>query len=143
MADIIIDATNTIVGRVGSYAAKQALGGANVKIINAEKAIMTGNKATIFAKYMHVRVERGQIRHGPYMHRGSDRFVRRIVRGMLPFEKTRGQNAYRNVMCYIGVPPELKGAKAEVLGAKANVNKLKTLNYVTISELCKHLGAKA
>jgi large subunit ribosomal protein L13 len=143
MADLIIDATNTIVGRLASHAAKAALKGDNVKIVNVEKAIMTGNRAFIFAKYTHARTDRGQIRHGPYTHRRSDMFVRRIVRGMLPFEKPRGKEAFGRVMCYIGVPPELKTAKAETLDPKTQLGKLINLNYVTIGELCKHLGAKA
>ena len=143
MAEIIIDATNTIVGRLASYAAKHAIKGDHVKVINAEKAVMTGSRAFVLGKYEHASTERGQIRHGPYIHRRPDMFVRRIIRGMLPHEKTPGQEAFRRVLCYIGVPPELKAAKAEVLGPKTQVSKLVNLKYVTIAELCKHLGAKA
>lgn len=143
MADITIDATDTIVGRLCSHAAKHAMRGDNVNIVNVEKAVMTGSRAFILAKYTHARTERGQIRHGPYINRRSDMFVRRIVRGMLPHEKTPGQHAFRRVMCYIGVPPELKAVKAEKLGPKTQIGKLINLKYVTIGEICKHLGAKA
>ena len=143
MAEHVIDATNAIVGRLAVHAAKLALKGETVKIINVEKAIMTGNRAFILSKYSRVRDERGQIRHGPYMDRRSDMFVRRIIRGMLPFEKKPGREAFRRVLCYIGSPHELKDAKHEALEAKANVSKLTNTKYITISELCKHLGAKA
>ncbi|HSU73279.1 MAG TPA: 50S ribosomal protein L13 [Candidatus Binatia bacterium] len=142
MATITLDATNTIVGRLCSHAAKHALRGDSVNIVNVEKAIMTGSRAFIFGKYTHARVERGQIRHGPYLHRRPDMFVRRIVRGMLPFEKARGKEAFGRVMCYKGVPPDLKDAKAETLGPKTQVAKLINVKYVTIADLCKHLGAK-
>jgi len=142
MADHIIDATNAIVGRMASHAAKLALKGDTVKIINVEKAIMTGSRDYVFGKYSHARTDRGQIRHGPYIHRNPDKFVRRIVRGMLPHDKLRGREAIRRVLCYTGVPPELKSAKAEPLGPKTQVSKLTNLNYVTIADLCRHLGAK-
>lgn len=138
---IVLDATSTIVGRLASHAAKQALNGSTVSVINCEKAIMTGRKTWILPTYATIRNERGQIRHGPYYHRRSDMFVRRIIRGMLPWNKQRGQEAFRRIMCYVGVPPQLRDAKAETL-PKAHVTKLSTPNFVTIAELCKHLGAK-
>ncbi|MEK6849545.1 MAG: 50S ribosomal protein L13 [Nanoarchaeota archaeon] len=138
---IVIDAADSIVGRFCTHAAIHALKGSNVSIINCEKALMTGSRAWIFAKYGHARSDRGQIRHGPYIHRGSDKFVRRIVRGMLPWSKERGQTAFRRVMCYIGVPPQFKDVKAEQVKG-AHLSKLNTLKYIKIGDLCKHLGAK-
>lgn len=138
---VVIDAADCVVGRLCTHAAKHALGGAHVSIINCEKALMTGSKPFVLAKYGHARSDRGQIRHGPYIHRGPDKFVRRIVRGMLPWNKERGQTAFRHVMCYIGVPPELKDVKGEQVKG-SHLSKLRTLNYVTIGDICKHLGAK-
>jgi large subunit ribosomal protein L13 len=138
---IVIDAAHSIVGRVASHAAKHVLRGSTIAIINCEQAIMTGRRKWILPHIAGIRADRGQIRHGPYMHRAADKFVRRIVRGMLPWNKRRGQEAYRDVMCYIGVPPQYKAVKAETV-PKAHVTKLTTLNYITIEELTKHLGAK-
>ncbi len=138
---IVIDAADTIVGRMASHAAKHALNGAHVSVINCEKAIITGTRAWILPHHARIRADRGQIRHGPYMHRSADKFVRRIIRGMLPWNKPRGQDAFRRVMCYKGIPPEFKIVKAETI-PKAHVTKLTTLNYITVNDLCKHLGAK-
>ena len=41
---IFIDATDTAIGRIGTYAAQQALRGNKVFVVNAEKAIISGNK---------------------------------------------------------------------------------------------------
>ena len=138
---VVLDAAHTIAGRVASHAAKHALNGATVSIINCEQAIITGRRKWILPHHARIRAERGQIRHGPYIHRSADKFVRRMVRGMVPFNKRRGQEAFRRIMCYKGVPPDLKSVKAETL-PKAHVTKLTTLNYITVDELCKHLGAK-
>ncbi len=138
---ILVDAAHTVVGRLGSYVAKQALAGVHVNIINCEQAIITGKKIWILPHFSRIRDERGQIRHGPYMHRGPDKFVRRTIRGMLPWDKTRGQNAWRRIMCYTGTPAPFKNQKAEAV-PRAHVTKLTNLNYITIGQLCKHLGAK-
>jgi large subunit ribosomal protein L13 len=138
---IVIDATNSIAGRLGTYAAKQALLGNQVIILNSEKAIMTGDRKKVFAKYQDPITNRGQPTKGPFFRRPSDRFLRRIIRGMLPWTKTRGREAYRRIMCYVGVPEEFKDLKAEKVKG-AEIEKLTTLKYVTIQELCKHLGAK-
>ena len=41
---MIIDATNIILGRLASFAAKHALLGETIEIINCENAVITGNK---------------------------------------------------------------------------------------------------
>ena len=47
----VIDATDLIVGRLASHVAKKALLGEEFVIINSEKAILTGNKPQILAKF--------------------------------------------------------------------------------------------
>ena len=48
---MIINADGLITGRLASYAAKQALLGEKVDIINSEKACITGSKPQILEKY--------------------------------------------------------------------------------------------
>ncbi len=71
----------------------------------------------------------------------SDRFVRRAIRGMLPWDKTRGREAFKRIMCYTTVPEELQG-KETITIEDASVKKLPTLKYVTVKEICQHLGGK-
>ena len=52
---VVIDAENAVVGRLASRVAKLALMGEDVLVVNAEKAIMTGNIEFIFAKYTQLR----------------------------------------------------------------------------------------
>ena len=44
----IIDATDTLLGRMSSYVAKKLLQGEEIIIVNAEKCAISGNKVTIF-----------------------------------------------------------------------------------------------
>jgi large subunit ribosomal protein L13 len=136
---IIINAQNLIVGRMAAFAAKKAMMGEKIDIINCEKAVITGQKKQILAHYQQKR-RRGGPKQGPFMPRMPDRFVRRIIRGMLPYKKPRGKDAFKNVMCWVGVPEQFKDKKSVTI--KSADASCKTVNYVKISELCKLLGAK-
>lgn len=137
---MIIDAKNLIVGRFATVAAKKALLGEEVSVVNCDAAIITGSKKEVFARYRAKRAM-GIPSKGPYHHRKADRFVRRIIRGMLPYKQEKGSEAFKRVMCYIGMPPEFEG-KETVTFEKANVKKVPSLKYVTIQDICKELGGK-
>jgi len=137
---IVIDATGLIVGRVATYAAKQALLGNQVRIINSEKAIISGKRENTFDDYLNRR-ERGTHAKGPFVHRGPEKILRRAIRGMLPYKKPRGKEAFRRVLCYVGVPDEFKDKKSITLKS-ANMSKLPKLKYVDLKTVSKRLGAK-
>lgn len=134
---IVIDAKDSVVGRLASYAAKQALLGKKVDIINCEDAIVTGNRKDLLQHYKQ-KVQRGNVFKGPFISRSPDRLVRRTVRGMLPFKNARGKLAFRNIMCYNKIPDTLKDRKSIAL-KEANISKLSSLNYMTIKEITKLL----
>ena len=134
---MIIDAKNLIAGRVGGYAAKKALLGEEVSIVNAELAVITGNKKNILGKYK-AQDDRGEPFHGPFLPKLPDRFFRRIIRGMLPYKLGRGKDAFKRIKCYTGIPEEFKDKKMETI-EKAHFKKIKKLKYLTIGELCKLL----
>jgi len=137
---MLIDANNLIVGRLGTFVAKKALLGERIDIINCEKAVMSGSKENVFAKYKQ-RQDMGVPKKGPFIKRMPDRFMKRILKGMLPMTKPRGREAVKKIRCYIGVPEQFKGKAAETL-PEANADKLPTLKKVTIAEICKFLGAR-
>jgi large subunit ribosomal protein L13 len=137
---MIIDASNLILGRMASKAAKKALLGEKVEIVNCEKAVMTGNYEDIMEKEK-AKADRGSVYKGPYQPRMPDRYVRRVIRGMLPRKNERGRLAFKRVMCYIGDPDKLKSAKIETF-TEANVSKVPNLRYVTVMDICKYMGEK-
>lgn len=140
MAEINLDASGRIIGRILTYAAKQALLGHTVNIFNCEKAVISGEPALVRAKYHHLIFETGQWQRGPYIPRMSDRFVKRMVRGMLEHKSGRGKAAFKRIMCYLGVPAQFKDKKLENYGKLAT--ELPTLKYQTIGELVVSLGGK-
>lgn len=138
---MIIDASNVILGRLCSYAAKQAMLGQKIDIINCEKAVISGARLEIIARYKHTRFGRTTPMHGPFISRMPDRFVRRAIRGMLPHKKSKGEDAFKRVMCHIGVPKEFEGKHAESLKT-SQVEHKQITRYMHVLELCKELGAK-
>ncbi len=138
--EIYINANNLIVGRLASYAAKKALLNNTVKIFNCEQAVMTGNKKNILGKYSGRR-QMGNPSNGPFLPRMPDRFVRRIVRGMLPYKKPRGNEAFKRVMCYIEVPEQFKDKKMITL-VSADVSKTKSLRFLIVKDICASMGGK-
>jgi large subunit ribosomal protein L13 len=133
---IIIDAKEAIVGRVGTFAAKQALLGEQVAIINCQDAVFTGSKKRIIADWKR-KFSMGVPRKGPFIPRLPDRFMRRVIRGMLPYKQARGIDAFRRIMCYVG-EPKLEGKVITLEGA--SVEKLPNMKYVSVGAVCKVLG---
>ena len=94
-----------------------------------------------FGRYYHLIKKTGQYQKGPYIPRLSDRFVKRLIRGMLPHKRQRGAEAYKRIMCYLSIPTEFKDKKLTKY-APADKARLTTVKYVTIQELCKKLGGR-
>ncbi len=134
---MIIDATDLIVGRLTSIVAKKAILGEKIDIINAEKAVITGTRQQIVDHYKHKR-SRGGPTFGPFIPKKEDRFVRRIIRGMLPHKQEKGRKAFRNVMCHIGVPEEFQNKKAESF-PEIHISQTKSINHVSVHEVCRLL----
>jgi large subunit ribosomal protein L13 len=134
---VVIDVKDSILGRFSTVVAKRALLGEKVDLVNCEKAIVTGDKVTIYKKYKD-QDRRGTPLKGPYLPKMPDRFIRRAIRGMLPYKQERGKTAFKNVMCYMGVPEKFKDEKIETIPA-SNIIKSKTFKYITIQQLCQEL----
>ena len=108
MIMIVYDAENQILGRLSSVVAKKLIEGENVTVVNVEKAVLSGNKKSNVDHYMQ-RVKRGDPIKGPFFPRTPVGIFRRAVRGMLPWKKSSGKDAYKRLKAYVDVPEELKG----------------------------------
>lgn len=136
----VIDASGTILGRLASYVAKQVLSGNEIVIVNAEKAVISGRKQRIindFKRHLEFRTL-GSQKKAPKHPRRPDTYVRRVVRGMLPWKKARGQNAFRRLKVYISIPEDLEIAHLTFVS-----DAQKTLRpAMTIGELLTIFGWK-
>ncbi|XVH31746.1 50S ribosomal protein L13 [Haloferacaceae archaeon DSL9] len=134
-ADVVVDARDCIVGRVASEVAQKALAGETVAIINAEHAVITGNKEATMETYRK-RAELGSDR-GPYYPKRPDRIFKRSVRGMVPYKTQRGREAFENVRVYVGNPFDEDG---EVLDG-TSLDRLSNIKFISLGEISEKLGA--
>jgi len=135
----VINGEGLILGRMASHVAKRLLDGENVIIVNAEKVMISGTLRQIRDRYAYKRSLGGPRGKGPYFPRMPDQIVKRTVRGMVPFKKSRGKDAYKNLKVYIGVPKEFQKEKMETIEMDStNYRKVLT----PVGALSKSLGAK-
>ena len=134
----IYDGRDMILGRLAAIIAKDALLGEEIKVVNAEKVVISGRKTNTFAHEKEKRAKKGYPLKSAKLSRLPERYVRRTIRGMLPWKQTRGKEAFKRVMCYKGIPQEYTD-KQLIKVDKAAVSKLPTLNYMTVEELCNRL----
>jgi len=133
----VIDADGLVVGRLSTHVAKRLLKGEEITVVNADKAIITGERYAILDEFM-ARRARGSERKGPYYPKMPDRILRRAIRGMLPRKHSRGRNALHRLEVYIGIPANLAEAKPETIpGAKKLPQR-----FMQLGELSRILGAK-
>lgn len=136
---IVVDGDGAIVGRVATKIAKNLLMGEEVHLVNSEKMIMSGKKSYTLHKYTARRRARDKRNpeHSPHWSKVPSMLVRRIIRGMLPFDSRRGREAYKRLKVYNGVPARFADAKKEVYPDTSGKNLPKKM---TVYDLCKLLG---
>jgi large subunit ribosomal protein L13 len=135
----IIDAKDMLLGRLASTAAKFALIGNQVVIINCEHAVVSGKRLTVIGNYLH-KDSRGTWSHGPFFYTNPSKFVKRTIRGMVPHRQARGDDALKRIMCYNGVPEKFKDKAVPVEGA--HISKVRQTKHVKLADLCKSIGGR-
>lgn len=136
----VIDADGLILGRLASNVARRCLEGEEIAIINAERAVVSGPKQFIYSHYQ-VKHQRGSREGGPFFPRRPDHILKRTIRGMLPYKRERGANAFRRVKVYVGVPVEFAGNTPETI-EEAHMDRLNNPQYVTLGSISTKLGSK-
>lgn len=134
----VIDASGCVAGRVASLVAKELLKGKKIAVVNAEKALITGNTKFIMQAFKE-KVERGDPYHGPFFPKTPDRILKRIIRGMVPYKKPKGREAMKRLRIYISVPDELKDAETKRLPGTGGAQERKC---ITLEKIAKGVGGK-
>lgn len=138
----LYDGQNMILGRLATVVAKDILLGEQVAILNCDKIIISGRKVNTFAREHQRLLRKGHPLKSALVSRSPDRFVRRCIRGMIPWKRARGKEAFHRVMCYRGVPAEFAGKELIVLPL-ASMKKLPNMQFTTVVEMCKQVGLKS
>lgn len=141
---IVVDATNHVVGRLASIVAKRLLLGERVVIVNADKAVLSGDPRMVveaYKKMFKVTTHRNPERTGIRRPRTPSRILRDAIIGMLP-KKPTGREALRRLRVYEGVPDELRNKVREfVRFPEASSSRLSS-KYITVGELARSMGWK-
>jgi large subunit ribosomal protein L13 len=138
---IYVDATNQIMGRLASKVAKFLLDGSKVYIFNAEKAVISGDKSRVIERFRKKLARRTIKNPEKITHKNPkspDQILRRAIRGMLPYKKPKGREAYKKLKVYIGkidIPKSTQVLSFE----EADATKLGHA-YIYLGDICKILG---
>lgn len=136
-ADMIVDARDCIMGRVASQVAERALAGERIAVVNAEGAVITGDREDVLGTY-RTRAELGSDR-GPYYPKRPDGIFKRAIRGMIPYKKPHGREAFENVRVYVGNPFEAEGDPVVLDGT--SLDRLSNIRFIHLGEVSEQLGA--
>lgn len=133
MSKLVYDGKDAVFGRLASVVAKELLKGNSVDVINCNDIIVSGDKKLLAKKILQKReMGSGGSIKGPKYPRVADRLVKRMIRGMLPRDRMKGQDAYRRLKCYVGDEAE-EGAKVIKMDHK------KPMKFSTIKEIVRLL----
>ena len=138
---IVVDGTNLIAGRLASNVAKLLRKGNRVSVVNCDKIMMSGKKASIVGEYEEFLKINSIInyKHGPKHPRRPDTIIARMIRGMLPYEdKPSGKTDLSRLRTYIGVPKEVKGLE-KIQFEKAKIRH-DSSRYTTMAEISRYIG---
>ncbi|RLG11099.1 50S ribosomal protein L13 [Candidatus Pacearchaeota archaeon] len=128
----IIDGKGTILGRLASYAAKEALKGEEIVILNCNEVIISGNKKATEDNFLKKRKRVGSSQKGPKHSRLAYRIVKRAIRGMLPEHRFgRGREAFKRIKCYNEAPKEFEEKE------KIKIERKKPIKYSRVKEFSK------
>ncbi|SEH47606.1 LSU ribosomal protein L13P [Halopenitus malekzadehii] len=138
-ADVVVDARDCILGRVSSIVAQRALDGERVAVVNAEHAVITGNEEDTMDTY-HTRANLGSD-SGPYYPKRPDRIFKRTIRGMVPYKKKNGREAFENVRVYVGNPYERDDDHEATVLDGTSLDRLSNIKFTTLGDVSESLGA--
>lgn len=140
MIDNILDATiinaeNSIIGRLSSIIAKRLLNGEKIIIVNADKGLISGGGDFIAAKYFQrwrIKTKSNPMK-GPFHPRETDKILKRTIRGMLPYHKSRGKAAYHRLVVYKDFPEKLRDNEIEIIPESQTINP--KASYISLGKL--------
>lgn len=134
----VIDATDLVLGRLGSHIAKRLLLGESIKLVNCKEAVILGKKKFLVERYKN-KLSNKVVKQGPYYSRSPADIVKRSFRNMLPYKNQRGAEAYKRLKCFNSVPSTLLNSEKEVIEA-AKLDRTSVFYYTKVEDVCKVLG---
>jgi large subunit ribosomal protein L13 len=105
-------------------------------LLDCEEIIVSGKKDVFVSKILAKRrMGQGSSLKGPKYIFRADLLVKRILRGMLPWDRAKGKEAHKRLKCHIGNGD----LKEDLLKDVKTVEHKKPRNYFTIKEVIRRL----
>lgn len=134
MEKLVFDGKEAIFGRLASEVAKNILRGNSVDIINCEDIIVSGNKQAFLKNIIEKKkMGEGSSLKGPNYSRLENKLIKRMIRGMLPWDRPKGKDAYRRLRCHIGNG----GLNEAELKSVKNFGHRKPMKYFSIKDVTR------
>ncbi len=101
--------------------------------------IISGHQDRIQDKYKRLieLKDKANPEHSPYWPRRPDMFVKRVIRGMLPYKRPKGKSAFKRLRVYVGAPD---GVKGEQFSVKSSGSREIFETVMTVKQLTDKLG---
>jgi len=138
--ELVVNGAGCIAGRMCSHVSKLLLKGNRVTIVNAEKAMLSGQRnrtIQLYKEHLEINSATNPI-HGPFHPRRPDRILTKMVRGMMPKRKASGIEAFKRLRVYINIPDQLKNSTMESF-EDSKITKPVSY-YITLGDLAKEIG---
>ncbi len=141
--EVLIDADGLVLGRLATAVAKLLKCGYRVYIVNAEKAVISGEPRAVkesYALWFEIKTLRNPSEQSPHRPRNPVTIVKYAVRGMLPKDPFRKLVLLRRLRVYVGYPDEVKSMKLWRIDIpEARAARLRH-EYVTVGEVAEYMG---
>jgi large subunit ribosomal protein L13 len=139
---VIVNADSQVVGRLSSMVAKMLLDGRKVVIVNAGGAVISGTKTAILREIQEFGNVRSAVnpKNTPRHFSRPDMMMRRIIRGMLPHRKPKGQEALKRLRIYLETPTGIEGEPLVLEGTGAAKLSHKYVRLQEISDRIRSRG---
>jgi large subunit ribosomal protein L13 len=140
----VINAEGCRLGRLASIVAKLLLKGNRVKIYNAEKAVITGNREAILERYLMLLRRRQFKSHKTitvWYPTEPDKLLRYSIIRMLPRKKYKGREAAKRLTVIRGPMRIQEGSEyvPEDSRLRPLSRSLRVIRYMTLGELSQQL----
>lgn len=133
---IVINGENKILGRLASHVASELRDGEEVRIVNSEDVVISGDEDKVLKDYKQKK-DRGTRDRGPYFPKRPDNILKRTVKKMLP-GGSEGRDQLSDLKTYLGEPLDEDYEDVNVREG----SELKNRNYVKLGEVSKFIGWK-
>lgn len=135
----IYNAKGLIAGRLAAKIAKELLNGEEIAVVEIQDVVLSGTLADHKAKMQSRKsmIDKKDPEKSPKFPKVPRMLFKRMVRGMLPKNSSRGREALKKLKAYEGIPKTIKTEDAVI---DKTLMKTDLRKKITLGRLCSAFG---